>query len=77
MNPSDLQPKTELAYGTGITGVSLVINWIAIHWLDAISIATTLGTCIGALCGAVVGLHAVYRLMKPKPRKNRRVTDRE
>lgn len=77
MNPTDLQPKTELAYGTGITVVSLVLNWVSANWLDAINITTVVATCVGALCGAIVGIHAVYRINRPKKRLDRRAADKE
>ena len=69
MNPSDLPAKTELAYGGTITGLSL-----AMHWLN--DYVTPIATAVGAVAGAIVGLHAVYRLCRPKRRTDRRASDR-
>ena len=69
MNPSDLPAKTELAYGGGIAGLSLFM-----HWLN--EYVTPAATAIGAVAGAIVGIHAVYRLCRPRRRQDRRATDR-
>lgn len=68
MNPTDLSAKAELAYGGGITGIALVM-----HWLN--DYVTPAATAIGAIAGAIVGIHAVYRLFRPKKRRDRRATD--
>jgi hypothetical protein len=66
MNPHDLSARVELAYGGGISSFA-----IATHYLN--DYITPWATGIGAIAGAIVGLHALYRLIRPK---NKRRSDR-
>lgn len=70
MSPHDLSPKTELGYGASISGIAVLL-----HSIDVIDIVTRYATMIGAVLGAVVGVHAVYRIFWPKPRYGRRKSD--
>lgn len=66
MSPRDLSANMELAYGGGISGFA-----VAMHYLN--DYVTPIATALGAVAGAAVGLHAVYRLVRPK---NKRWQDR-
>lgn len=63
MNPRDLSAGSELAYGSSISGVALLI-----HYLN--DYVTPVATALGALAGAIVGGHAVYRLLRPKNKRS-------
>jgi hypothetical protein len=56
MGPHDLQPRGELAYGGGITAASLLFHYMNDYF-------TPIMTAIGALTGAIVGLHACWRIL--------------
>jgi hypothetical protein len=62
MSPQDLTPKGEMAYGSGITAVSLFFHYMNDYF-------TPIMTAIGATTGAVVGIHACWRLLKHLRRK--------
>jgi hypothetical protein len=72
MDPGNLTPEAELAYGSGIGGLSMFL-----HSVDVVDLVTRCATMLGAVFGAIVGAHAVYRMIYPKKRKNRRATDRD
>jgi hypothetical protein len=57
MSPHDLQPKGELVYGGGITLASLFFHYMNDYF-------TPIMTAIGATSGAIVGLHACWRLLR-------------
>jgi outer membrane lipoprotein SlyB len=66
MSPRDFSAPVELAYGGGISGFA-----VAMHYLN--DYVTPIATAVGAVAGAAVGLHALYRMVRPK---NKRFTDR-
>jgi uncharacterized membrane protein YuzA (DUF378 family) len=72
MDPGNLRPEAELAYGSGIGFASMFL-----HNVDVVGEVTRYATMLGAIFGAVVGAHAVYRLIYPKKRRNRRAEDRD
>jgi hypothetical protein len=63
VNPPDLQPRGELAYGSCITAVSLFFHYMNDYF-------TPVMTAIGATTGAVVGIHACWRLLKHVRRRD-------
>lgn len=72
MSPHDLSPKTELGYGAGISGLAVLL-----HSIDVVDVVTRYATMLGAVLGAIVGIHAVYRIWHPKPRYGRRKSDND
>lgn len=72
MDPGNLRPSAELAYGSGIGALSMFL-----HNVDVVSEVTRYATMLGAVFGAVVGAHAVYRMIYPKKRMNRRAEDHD
>jgi len=72
MDPGNLTPEAELAYGSSIGTLSIFL-----HTIDVVDLVTRCATMLGAVFGAIVGAHAVYRMIYPKRRKNRRATDRD
>jgi hypothetical protein len=63
MNPQHWTPATEACVGTLLSA-----GCAAMHGLEVI---TPIAEGVGALCGAVIGLHGIYRLMRPRPRSKR------
>jgi outer membrane lipoprotein SlyB len=66
MNPRDLSANMELAYGGGITGTAVLMNYLNDY-------VTPIATAVGAVAGAIVGVHALYRMVRPK---NKRLYDK-
>lgn len=64
MNPQSLPARGELAYGSGITAASLFFHYMNDYF-------TPVMTAIGATTGAIVGLHACWRLLRHMRRKER------
>jgi hypothetical protein len=72
MDPGNLTPEAELAYGSCIGSLSIFL-----HTIDVVDLVTRCATMLGAVFGAIVGAHAVYRMIYPKRRKNRRAMDHD
>ena len=73
MNPGDAKPWHEMVWAGFIwvvTWIGHACGWVFVNWTDVM-------TGLGATAGAFVGLHATYRIIRPKRRRNRRATDRE
>jgi hypothetical protein len=57
MGPQDLPARGELAYGSGIAATSVFFHYMNDYF-------TPIMTAIGSTTGAIVGLHACWRLLK-------------
>lgn len=56
MNGPILSPYNEACIGAGL------ISWC--FWSKMLTDITTIGSAVAAITGAVVGIHAVYRIYK-------------
>lgn len=71
MNPGDAKPWHEMVWAGGIwalTAMGHAFGWVLVNWTDVM-------TGLGATAGAFVGLHATWRILRPKPKRNRRWGD--
>lgn len=54
----EIQPKVQAAIGAGLMSTPL--------WVNVLQTASLIASTIAAICGAIVGIHAVIRICRGK-----------